>query len=367
MRGVNVPELRTQIDMLLFEAFPRELCLPLPIYHLTRPPHLAHAHSSLSLPHLEEVSTEPIMFRKIDSLDAVATKLSRFIDSSDLLAGKKARIRDAIESGALPFLKLQILPSGKSTVKPLASMAPMLTEWTEASTTLISALPTEQLFPVVDLWRISFLSPTVGAWISGEHANTPDIASSIIHEFLKKSELKPLPRSFILTLLKCLSNALGVAPLSQRLLAPGPLREKLTELATSQLLDEDNQIRAIAASLIFNIASFAQTQRVETGKDGSIPQFHAGFDAEWEIEVVSAVIEGIRREEGEDIRKFTASPGSRSVKVTQSIGWLPVSGSSCGCLQHMRASYRSCWKYSRFGNCWRGRPPWWRRRPRSSV
>jgi hypothetical protein len=36
MRGVNAPELRTQIDILLLEAFPRELCHLLAIHHLTR-------------------------------------------------------------------------------------------------------------------------------------------------------------------------------------------------------------------------------------------------------------------------------------------------------------------------------------------
>jgi hypothetical protein len=158
MRGVNAPELRAQVDILLFEAFPRELCHLLPVHHLTQLPDSAHAHSSLSLPHLAAVSTEPIMFGTIASLDAVVTKLAHFIDSSELRAEEKARMKDTIESATLPFLKLQVLPSGKSTVKPLSSLAPVLTEWMDASKTLISALPTEQLFPVVDLWRIGFLN-----------------------------------------------------------------------------------------------------------------------------------------------------------------------------------------------------------------
>jgi desumoylating isopeptidase 1 len=367
MRGVNVPELRAQVDLLLFEAFPRELCLLHPVHHLTRLPHLAHAHSPLSLPYLEAVSTEPIMFKAIGSLDAVATKLFHFIGASELPAEEKARMKDTIESATLPFLKLQILPSGKSAVKPLSALAPMLTEWTEASKTLISTLPTEQLFPLVDLWRIGLLSPTVGIWVSGQHASTPDITSTFIHDFLKKAELKPLPRSFILTLLKFFSNAFSVSPLSQRLLAPGPLREKLTDLAISQLLEEENQIRATAASLVFNIASCTQTQRAETGRSHSIRRFHEGLDAEWEIEVVSAVIEGIRREENEEIRKYSAGPKSRSFKVTQSIGWLPVWGSSFGCLQHMRTSYRNYWKYFRLESCWRRKPPQWLRRLTSSA
>ena len=367
MRGVNVPELRTQIDVLLFEAFPRELCRFLPVRHLTRLLHLAHAHSSLSLPYLEAVSTEPIVFKKIGSLDTVVAKLTHFIGALELPAEEKARMKDMVESKILPFLKLQTLPSGKSTLKPLSSLTPVLVEWAEASKMLISNLPTEQLFPVVDLWRIAFLNPTVGVWVSGEYASTPDTNPSIIHEFLNKAELKPLPRSFILTLLKCFSNAFSVFPLSQRLLAPGPLREKLTDLAIPQLLEEENQIRAIAASLVFNIASCIQTQRAEAEKRRLIPQFHNGFDAEWELEVVSAIIEGIRREKNEEIRKFLVGSKSHSFKVAQSTGWLLASGSSFGCLRHMRTSYRNYWKYFRFEACWRRKLPQWPRRLTSSA
>ena len=307
------------------------------------------------------------MFKTIGSLDGVAAKLSHFIDASALLAEEKARMKDTVESAILPFLKLQTQPSGKSTVKPLSSLAPMLVQWTEASKTLISTLPTEQLFPVVDLWRIGLLSPTVGVWVSGEHASTPDITSSIIHEFLNKAELKPLPRSFILTLLKCFSNAFSTFPLSRRLLAPGPLRERLTDLAISQLLEGESHIRAIAASLVFNIASCIQTQREETEKNRFIPQSHDGFDAEWEIEVVSAIVEGIRCEENEEIRKFSASSKSRSFTVTQSTGWLPALVSSFGCLRHMRTSYRNYWMYFGFEICWRRKLPRWPRRLTSSA
>lgn len=278
---------------------------PIAVLPLTRLSDLAHAHLSLSLSHLAAVSTEPIMFRTIASLDAVVTKLSHFIDSSELRVEEKARIKDTIESTILPFLKLQTLPSGKSTVKPLSSLAPMLAEWTDASKTLISALSTEQLFPVVDLWRIGFLSTTVGMWVSEEHAGTPGPTSSIISDFLNKAESKPLPRAFVLTLLKCFSNAFGTPALSRRLLAPGPLREKLTDLAISQLLEEDNLVRTTAASLIFNIASSTQAQRADTAKNNLVPQAHAGVDVEWEIEALSAVIEGIRREESEEIREFS--------------------------------------------------------------
>ena len=254
---------------------------------------------------------------------------------------EKARIKDTIGSVTLPFLKLQIIPSGKSAVKPLSSLAPMLTEWANASTTLASALPIEQLFPMVDLWRLGFLSTTLGTWVSEELVRTPGATSNIIYEFLNKAESKPLPRPFVLTLLKCFSNAFGTPALSQRLLAPGPLREKLTDLAISQLLEEDSLVRTTAASLVFNIASSVQAQRVDIGKGGFFPQTPMGVDIEWEIEVVSAVIEGIRREEGEEIREFYVSSKDHLVEVTQSIGSLLALGSSSGCHQHMKTTYRN--------------------------
>ena len=338
----------------------------LPARHLTQLPGSAHAHSSLSLPYLAAVSTEPIVFRTIGSLDAVVAKLSHFIDSSELQMEEKAKIKGTIESAALPFLRLQILPSGKSAVKPLSSLAPMLTGWTDASKTLISTLPTEQLFPLVDLWRIGFLSPMVGSWVLEEHVSTPGATPGIISGFLNKAQFKPLPRSFVLTLLKCFSNAFGALALSQQLLAAGLLREKLTDLAISQLLEEDNLVRATAASLIFNIASSTQARRVDAGKNNFIPQIHTEVDVEWEIEVVSAVIEGIRREESEEIREFSVSLKSHSAEATQSIGWLPVLDSSFGCPQHMGINCHSYWRYFRSGHCWRRKHPRWQRRLISS-
>lgn len=291
------------------------------------------------------------MFRTIASLDAVVTKLSHFIDSSELRSEEKARIKGTIESVALPFLKPQILPSGKSTVKPLPSLAPMLTEWTDASKMLITVLPIEQLFPVVDLWRIGFLSPIVGIWVSEEHASTPGATSSTISEFLNKAQLRPLPRPFVLTLLKCFSNAFGAPALSQQLLAPGPLREKLTDLVISQLLEEDSLIRTTAASLIFNIASSTQAQRADAGNNNNfVPQTHVGLDVEWEIEIVSAIIEGIRREENEEIREFSVNSKDRSAEATQSIGWLPVLDSSFGCPQRMKINCHNYWRYFRSGS-----------------
>ena len=244
------------------------------------------------------------MFRTIASIDAVVTKLFHFIDTSELRMEEKGRIKDTIESTTLPFLKLQILPSGKSTVKSASSLAPMLTGWTSASNVLISALPIEQLFPIVDLWRLGFLSTTVGTWVSEELVGTPGTTSSIISQFLDKAESKPPPRPFVLTLLKCLSNAFGTPALARRLLAPGPLRGKLTDLMISRLLEEDNLVRTTAASLVFNIASSIQAQRADRGKNSFAPQTLAGTDSEWEMEVVSAVIEGIRREENEELREF---------------------------------------------------------------
>lgn len=302
------------------------------------------------------------MFRTIASLDAVVTKLAQFIDSSELRVEEKAKIKDTIESATLPFLRLQILPSGKTIVKPPSSLAPMLTEWTNASKTLIFALPTEQLFPVVDLWRIGLLDPTVGTWVSEEHARTPGTTSTI-SEFLDKAHFRPLPRPFVLTLLKCLCNAFGSPALSQQLLSPSPIRDKLTDIVISQLLEEDNLIRTTAAGLVFNIASSTQAQREDAGRNGPSLQNYPGADAEWEIEVVSAVIEGIRREESEEIREFSASSKNRLVEATQSIDWSLVSDSSFGCPWHMKINYHNYWRCSRFGNCWRRKHPRWRRRP----
>jgi hypothetical protein len=83
LKGVNAPELRTQVDLLLYEAFPRRL-----IFWLCeqRAIVLMHSYSSLVLPSISSASTEPILFAQVPAFDTVHDKLVSFVDGVPSLA-----------------------------------------------------------------------------------------------------------------------------------------------------------------------------------------------------------------------------------------------------------------------------------------
>lgn len=70
------------------------------------------------------------------------------------------------------------------------------------------------------------------------------------------------------------------------------------------LLHEDGAVRTAAASLAFNVAAFIQKGRVAKVRGETVEAFE---DEDWEVEIVSAVVEALDRE--------TAS---------EDVGWCPV-------------------------------------------
>ena len=85
-------------------------------------------------------------------------------------------------------------------------------------------------------------------------------------------------------------------------------REMITKLVVGGLLSEDSGVRSAAASLAFNVSAFYQRGRVEGVRGGGSNSGGAGDVAEgeeegdWEVEMVSAVVEALRNEKtSEDV------------------------------------------------------------------
>ncbi|KAI0279227.1 PUL domain-containing protein [Russula aff. rugulosa BPL654] len=97
LKGVNAPELRTQVDLLLYQAFP------------------PHPHVSLDLPSISSVSTEPILFTQVPALDTVHDKL-------------------------VPAV---VAAFGRTIAA------------------LVADLPAASMFPLFDIWRLAILEPAI--------------------------------------------------------------------------------------------------------------------------------------------------------------------------------------------------------------
>ncbi|KAJ7600908.1 PPPDE putative peptidase domain-containing protein [Mycena floridula] len=287
MKGANPSELRSQIDLLLFQAYP------------------PHPHTSLSLPALEAVSLKPILFVTVPALDTVSTKLAGFIDNAPWPVKSsytKAQVKQSLSATVIPYLKARFAAKEKS-VLPSATPS-ILAAWSQITAVLAEALPVESLFPIVDIWRLGFLDPAVSSW-SAANIIAPGDPITI---FLAEVNVQDSPRNYILTVLRLLSNAFSSQPLAERLLASG--KSSMTALLIPALLHTDTTVRTAAASLAFNVAGFVQQGRVEKVRNGGGTGM-TDEDNDWDVEMASAIVEAIEREkENEEVvHRLAASLG----------------------------------------------------------
>ncbi|KAH9927057.1 DUF862-domain-containing protein [Amylocystis lapponica] len=287
-KGANSPELRTQTDLLLFQAFP------------------PHPHTSLSLPCVEALSTNPILFTQVPALDSVLTKLLSSLDASPPPEVLKAK--QILTTLVLPFLKARFPPADapKRPTPPSASPQ-LLTAWAEASRTLSGTLPPAQLFPLVDMWRLALLDDAVGSWCASAVPHANPVHTSLIAAATALESAQAGARNFILVALRMLANTFACAALVRSLFAAGGARALATRVLVSSLLHADAAVRTAAASVAFNVAAFLQKGRIEGLRGASVGG--EDEDGEWEVEMVSAVLEALSKEvqSEEVVHRLTAA------------------------------------------------------------
>ncbi|KAG6809885.1 hypothetical protein H0H92_014281, partial [Tricholoma furcatifolium] len=189
LKGANANELRTQVDLLLFQAFP------------------PHPHTSLSLPAVQALSLNPILFTQVPAIDTVLSKLSTFIDSAEWpssLSQTPAQVKQVLTGTIAPYLKSRFSTPPPSKL-PSATPA-ILTAWNQATSALSSALPLASLFPLVDLWRLAFLDPAVGTWAMSAPSNPLTTFIGKATGALETPDPSANPRNYLLTTLRLLSN-----------------------------------------------------------------------------------------------------------------------------------------------------------------
>ncbi|KAI1793297.1 PPPDE putative peptidase domain-containing protein [Ganoderma leucocontextum] len=292
LKGVNAPELRTQVDLLLYQAFP------------------PHPHTKLSLPAVEGLSMNPILFQQVPPLDTVSSKLVASIDaaasSSDIQVAKKT-----LTTTVLPYLKLRLPDKKAAGKKPAVPTTPqLLTSFSATTKTLSAVLAPAQLFPLVDMWRLAVVDDAAAAnWLAIPTNPNPDVLQLLLEKALEDLDAsdpaqKSAGRNYILTVLRLLANgfvhpALGRALLSRA--SPAGKRSQVTRVVVAALLHEDAAVRTAAASLAFNVAATVQKSRIDRLRGGAA-LVAVEEDEEWEAELVSAVLEALSNEvQSEDV------------------------------------------------------------------
>ncbi|EKM51910.1 uncharacterized protein PHACADRAFT_262319 [Phanerochaete carnosa HHB-10118-sp] len=282
MSGADVAELKTQVDFLLWEAYP------------------PHPHTQKSLPSLDSVSTDPILFTQVPNLDVVLNKLSSFIDSTNPPIPSSAKT--ALSAEVIPALKARFTFNSTAKSGPSPSTT-VLNKWTEITRTLSVPLPAAQLFPLVDLWRLALLDGAVGVFCASASGGSADpIQMLLVKALALLSGAPDAARNYFLTLLRLLSNAFAFPALARTLLSGMGKRKSVTSLLVHSLLHADSPVRTAAASLAFNVAAFIQKERLEQVRRRYGPFATSEEDGDWEVEVISAVLEALQNEtQSEDV------------------------------------------------------------------
>jgi hypothetical protein len=212
----------------------------------------------------------------------------------------------------IPYLQAKL--ASPPTANPLdKTLAQRIPEWIATTDRLVKNTPPASLFPLVDLWRLAVLLPDVSSVLS----SPPVSISSPIPSLLKiatDSLSSPDAKNLILTSLRLACNVFSSPSLvrltlgsSQPPSSSSP-RDILTSLLISTLLSDAPNVRVAAASLAFNISAFLQAPLTESYKKGrtskeELLKDDVLDDLDWEMEILSAVVEGISREDNEDSRE----------------------------------------------------------------
>ncbi|OCH87713.1 DUF862-domain-containing protein [Obba rivulosa] len=301
IKGVNAPELRSQTDLLLYQAFP------------------PHPHTRLSLPAVESLSLSPILFTQVPPLDTMLSKFISFLDAAPSTPDVQSA-KQTITSVVLPYLKSRFpAKDANSVAKKVNASSVLLNSWADATRKIVDILPPAQLFPLADMWRLAFHDDAVGTWCAGLSPTNPRSIDPIMLFLSKATEILESPdadakasaRNYLLTVLRMLANTFASPALAKRLLAPGSragTREPLTRVLVGALLHGDAAVRTAAASVAFNVAACLQKGRVDQVRGVNVG---AGVeeDGEWEVELVSAMLEALANEtqSEEVVHRLTAA------------------------------------------------------------
>ena len=275
---------------------------------------LAHPHTKLSLPAVEALSTNPILFTQVPPLDTVSTKLVSFIDAAPQSAELSAA-KQALSTSFVPFLKARFPDKNASAAtpakKPAVPTTPqVLGGWASLTSALVAALKPAQLFPLADLWRLAVLDEHVANWLAvptNQNQNPVDVLVQKALDVLDSpdAEEKTAGRNYLLTVLRMLANGFAHGALARTLL--GGKRAQVTRVVVAALLHGDAAVRTAAASLAFDVAATLQRSRVEELRGaavGTVP-VEVEEDEEWEVELVSAVLETLANEmQSEEVGEY---------------------------------------------------------------
>jgi hypothetical protein len=252
---------------------------------------VTHPHSKLNLPALFRLSQKlaPINYSILPAPAALVLRIEGSFDRAAMTSDRHSAVtksKQVLLKQVIPYLM-----NGSSGTFPID----FIENWIKATREGFAILPIGEVFPIVDLFRIAFskdavrLETAVGYVIDG----SPD---SLLRTILLLCEGEETPRGLLLTVLRFTSNALASPLLASLLLTPGSDRTSLTLLVVKSLLHEDPLVRATGSGLVFGVVG----RLYDSGENRGGMRGRSATDEEeeeWEVEIASAVLEALERED----------------------------------------------------------------------
>ncbi|KAI8987973.1 PPPDE putative peptidase domain-containing protein [Mycotypha africana] len=276
-RGANYAELKSQVDMLLFEAYP------------------PHPHRKILLRSIVDQPNVPILYTQPGKLDMIYGKLKEFIKQTDIhLDEDQQRILDQSKQ----------LLEGKC--KELD-----FNQWTSFVEHLLCNLALDKLFPLLDIYRSVLVNRAVSELYVKERKNKTLLTDMIllrIFELVSSTSSATtkegtLSKATWLMILRVACNTFANPKLSTTHFTsklPASHRNETTQMVVTSLLAEDAQVRQAAASLAYNCSTVIALERLKK-EEGSFTGMAEQEDDEWEVELCSAIIDALMKESDEEI------------------------------------------------------------------
>ncbi|WVQ80342.1 hypothetical protein IAT38_002447 [Cryptococcus sp. DSM 104549] len=272
MKGADKRGLESRVETFLEECYP------------------THPHRKMFLPAVERLSRTMITATSTPNYGALVGKVEGLVAGK----GKETEIK-VLKDEVVPVLQ------GTKTFASIPEQRQFLERFIQASDSIISVLQPTDCFPIIDLWRVALLQPSLPSLLALRiSTNTPASPPSPLTTIFTLSSSAfssasgSVPKPFILTLCYFIFNLLSSSDLANLVLthdAHSPLREKLVQAVTEGLLHPDVKVRQCAAGAAFNVGVWRQVSR---GNGEETPQ------VDWEVEMVSGLVEAIERETDEE-------------------------------------------------------------------
>ncbi|KAI8345374.1 PPPDE putative peptidase domain-containing protein [Blakeslea trispora] len=261
-KGANYAELKSQVDILLFEAYP------------------PHPHRKVLLKSIVDQPNIPILYNQPGKWDMIYSKLEGFLNNVELEGQQK-----------------QILKQSRLFLENPSAHTFDVKEWKQFIDTLLNKLPADQLSPALDIYRSILLQQTVSDFFVHDPSQLVRLMTMMD---------SPLPKATWLMILRTICNIFSNTTLATTHFTsslPTSHRTELTQLVITSLLAEDAQIRQTAASLAYNCSTGIASERLQK-EQGTFAGMAEQEDDDWQVELSSAILDALSKEQDEEISMY---------------------------------------------------------------